>query len=107
MGTGRRIGHAWSFRAGDHQPRPPKNFCGAALGSVGMLTTRDVVALEVRGPARVVKFGTARRSPPTPWSWPHAVETTRTDHRGVYFGAVQFSLDDESARSHRFESYPS
>ena len=26
------------------------------------------------------------------------VETTRTDHRGVYFGAVQFYLDDESAR---------
>jgi signal transduction histidine kinase len=28
------------------------------------------------------------------------VETTRTDHRGVYFGAVQFYLDDESARSY-------
>ena len=26
------------------------------------------------------------------------VETTRTEHRGVYFGAVQFYLDDESAR---------
>src|SRR5690242_16453573 len=25
------------------------------------------------------------------------VETTRTDHRGSYFGAVQFYLDDESA----------
>lgn len=28
------------------------------------------------------------------------VETTRTDHRGVYFGAVQFYLDDESARTY-------
>jgi signal transduction histidine kinase len=27
-----------------------------------------------------------------------AVETTRTDYRGVYFGAVQFYLNDESAR---------
>jgi len=26
------------------------------------------------------------------------VETTRTEHRGVYFGAVQFYLEDESAR---------
>ena len=25
------------------------------------------------------------------------VETTRTDHRGSYFGAVQFYLEDESA----------
>ncbi len=28
------------------------------------------------------------------------VETTRTDHRGSYFGAVQFYLDDESAREY-------
>ncbi len=28
------------------------------------------------------------------------VETTRTDFRGVYFGAVQFYLDDESARTY-------
>lgn len=28
------------------------------------------------------------------------VETTRTDHRGVYFGAVQFYLDDDSARTY-------
>jgi signal transduction histidine kinase len=29
-----------------------------------------------------------------------SVETTRTDQRGVYFGAVQFYLDDESARDY-------
>ncbi|MGE0295077.1 ATP-binding protein [Pseudonocardia sp.] len=29
---------------------------------------------------------------------PDDVETTRTDQRGVYFGAVQFYLDDDSAR---------
>jgi signal transduction histidine kinase len=29
---------------------------------------------------------------------PDDVETTRTDQRGVYFGAVQFYLDDETAR---------
>jgi signal transduction histidine kinase len=28
------------------------------------------------------------------------VETTRTEHRGSYFGAVQFYLDDESAREY-------
>ncbi|MGQ0576225.1 MAG: ATP-binding protein [Pseudonocardia sp.] len=28
------------------------------------------------------------------------VETTRTDQRGVYFGAVQFYLDDETARDY-------
>jgi signal transduction histidine kinase len=28
------------------------------------------------------------------------VETTRTDYRGVYFGAVQFYLDDDSARTY-------
>jgi signal transduction histidine kinase len=28
------------------------------------------------------------------------VETTRTDYRGVYFGAVQFYLDDDSARAY-------
>ncbi len=28
------------------------------------------------------------------------VETTRTDHRGSYFGAVQFYLEDESAREY-------
>ena len=28
------------------------------------------------------------------------VETTRTDHRGSYFGAVQFYLDDESTREY-------
>ncbi|MDT7575857.1 MAG: hypothetical protein QOH17_2190, partial [Pseudonocardiales bacterium] len=28
------------------------------------------------------------------------VETTRTDYRGSYFGAVQFYLDDESARDY-------
>ena len=29
-----------------------------------------------------------------------SVETTRTEQRGVYFGAVQFYLDDESARDY-------
>ena len=28
------------------------------------------------------------------------VETTRTDHRGVYFGAVQFYLSDDTARTY-------
>ena len=28
------------------------------------------------------------------------VETTRTEHRGSYFGAVQFYLEDESAREY-------
>jgi len=28
------------------------------------------------------------------------VETTRTDHRGSYFGAVQFYLEDESTREY-------